>query len=123
MRFTPAYTKTPGGAFVEPSIETRASGAATPDALPCPGRWYRVVLMPSHYSTSASNRLPAVIALEIAAGHSDIPSLNRLPLANLARGALAFFIRERCRFPSLPFADHAFVVALLLACLIPFGIR
>src|SRR5690606_25368133 len=123
MRFTPAYTKTPGGAFVEPIIETRASGAATPDALPCPGRWYRVVLMPSHYSTSASNRLPGVIALEFAPGQCQVLPLNRLPLAHFAAGELAFFIRERRRLPPLPFANLTLVVTLLLAFLIPLRIR
>src|SRR5690606_35352124 len=101
-----------------PIIETRASGAATPDALPCPGRWYRVVLMPSHYSASASNRLPRVIALEFAPGQCQVLPLNRLPFAHLATGEFALFIRDRRRLPPLPFANLAFVVTLLLAFLI-----
>src|SRR5690606_7816060 len=35
---------------------------------------------------------------------------------------LTFFIRDRRRFPSLPFAYHAFIVALLLADFVPLGV-
>src|SRR5690606_18222896 len=98
------------------SIATTARGSscmlaasASEKCLLDRGRSRRQGRQRSSLLSSASDRLPGVIALEFAPGQCQVLPLNRLPFAHFATGELTFFIRDRRRFSAFPFANHAFI--------------
>src|SRR5690606_11942999 len=73
--------------------------------------------------SSASDRLPRVVTLEFAPGQCQVSSYFRLPCSYLAACKLALLVGDRSRLTPLPLANLTLHVALLLAILVPLGVR